>query len=135
MDRLTSMSSFVQVANKRSFSCAARLLKLSQGAVTGRVQSLEQQLGFRLLNRTTRKVSLTEEGTEFYQRCIPILAEVAEIDNLATSLRQTPRGRLRLNTDVTLARVLADDVTVRVRGASRAPVGHCPIPRPCRTPA
>ena len=107
MDRLTSMSSFVQVVNKRSFSWAARQLKLSQGAVTGHVQSLEQQLGLRLLNRTTRKVSLTEEGTQFYQRCIRILAEVAEIDNLATSLRQTPRGRLRLNTDVTLARVVA----------------------------
>jgi DNA-binding transcriptional LysR family regulator len=107
MDRLTSMSSFVQVVNKRSFSCAARQLKLSQGAVTGHVQSLEQQLGLRLLNRTTRKVSLTEEGIQFYQRCIRILAEVAEIDNLATSLRQTPRGRLRLNTDVTLARVVA----------------------------
>jgi len=107
MDRLTSMSSFVQVVNKRSFSCAARQLKLSQGAVTGHVQSLEQQLGFRLLNRTTRKVSLTEEGTQFYQRCIRILAEVAEIENLATSLQQTPRGRLRLNTDVTLARVVA----------------------------
>jgi DNA-binding transcriptional LysR family regulator len=107
MDRLTSMSSFVEVVNKRSFSCAARQLKLSQGAVTGHVQSLEQQLGFRLLNRTTRKVSLTEEGSQFYQRCIRILAEVAEIENLATSLQQTPRGRLRLNTDVTLARVVA----------------------------
>jgi DNA-binding transcriptional LysR family regulator len=107
MDRLTSMSSFVHVVNKRSFSCAARQLKLSQGAVTGHVQSLEQQLGFRLLNRTTRKVSLTEEGTQFYQRCLRILAEVAEIENLATSLQQTPRGRLRLNTDVTLARVVA----------------------------
>jgi DNA-binding transcriptional LysR family regulator len=107
MDRLTSMSSFVQVVNKRSFSCAARQLKLSQGAVTGHVQSLEQQLGLRLLNRTTRKVSLTEEGIQFYQRCIRILAEVAEIEDLATSLRQTPRGRLRLNTDVTLARVVA----------------------------
>jgi DNA-binding transcriptional LysR family regulator len=107
MDRFTSMSSFVQVVSKRSFSCAARQLKLSQGAVTGHVQSLEQQLGVRLLNRTTRKVSLTEEGTQFYQRCIRILAEVAEIENLATSLRQTPRGRLMLNTDVTLARVVA----------------------------
>ena len=107
MDRLISMSFFVEVVNKRSFSCAARQLKLSQGAVTGHVQSLEQQLGLRLLNQTTRKVSLTEEGIQFYQRCIRILAEVAEIEDLATSLRQTPRGRLRLNTDVTLARVVA----------------------------
>jgi DNA-binding transcriptional LysR family regulator len=106
MDRLTTMSSFVQVVNKTSFTCAARQLKLSQGAVTGHAQSLEQQLGFRLLNRTMRKVSLTEEGIQLYRRCIRILADVAEIENLATSLRQTPRGRLRLNTDVTLARVV-----------------------------
>ena len=107
MDRLTSMSSFVQVVNKRSFSWAARQLKLSQGAVTGHVQSLEKQLGLRLLNRTTRKVSPTQEGTQFYQRCSRVLAEVAEIENLARSLQQAPRGRLRLNTDVMLARVVA----------------------------
>ena len=76
MDRLTNMSSFVHVVDSKSFSRAARQLKLSQGAVTGHVQSLEQQLGVRLLNRTTRKVSLTEEGTQFYQRCNRILAEV-----------------------------------------------------------
>ena len=83
MDRLTTMSAFVQVVSKGSFSGAARQLQLSQAAVTGHVQSLEQQLGIRLLNRTTRNVSLTEEGTQFYQRCIRILAEVAEMDNLA----------------------------------------------------
>src|ERR1700756_4620349 len=107
MDRFTSMSSFVEVVNKRSFSCAARQLKLSQGAVTGHVQSLEQQLGFRLLNRTTRKVGPPGEGSQFYQRCIRILAEVAEIENLATSLQQTPRGRLRLNTDGKLGGVVS----------------------------
>ena len=94
MDRFTSMSSFVQVVDGKSFSRAARQLKLSQATVTGHVQSLEQQLGVRLLNRTTRKVSLTEEGTQFYQRCIRILAEVAEVENLATSFQQAPRGSL-----------------------------------------
>ena len=111
MDRFTNMSSFVQVVDRKSFSRAARQLKLSQGAVTGHVQSLEQQLGVRLLNRTTRKVSLTEEGAQFYQRCIRILAEVAEVENLATSFQQAPRGHLRLNTDVTLARVVAPVVS------------------------
>jgi DNA-binding transcriptional LysR family regulator len=107
MDRLASMSSFVQVVDTRSFSGAARQLKLSQGTITGHIQSLEQQLGIRLLNRTTRKVSLTDEGTQFYQRCSRVLAEVAEIENLARSLQQVPRGRLRLNTDVMLARLVA----------------------------
>jgi hypothetical protein len=71
MDRLTSMSSFVLV-DTGSFSGAARQLKLSQGAVTGHIQSLEQQLGIRLLNRTTRKISLTDEGAQLYQRCTRI---------------------------------------------------------------
>ena len=107
MDRLTIMSSFVQVVASGSFSSAARQLKLSQGAVTGHIQSFEQRLGVRLLNRTTRKISLTEEGTQFYKRCMRILAEVAEVECLASSLQRAPRGRLRLNTDVTLARVVA----------------------------
>jgi DNA-binding transcriptional LysR family regulator len=111
MDRFISMSSFVHVVDGKSFSRAARHLKLSQATVTGHVQSLEQQLGVRLLNRTTRKVSLTEEGAQFYQRCIRILAEVAEVENLATSFQKAPRGRLRLNTDVTLARVVAPVVS------------------------
>jgi len=115
MDRLTSMSSFVQVVDTRSFSGAARQLKLSQATVTGHVQSLEQQLGIRLLNRTTRKVSLTDEGTQFYQRCSRVLAEVVEIENLARSLQQAPSGRLRLNTDVTLARVVAPVVSEYVQ--------------------
>ena len=107
MDRLTSMSSFVQVVDTGSFTGAARQLKLSQAAVTGHVQSLEQQLGIRLLNRTTRKISLTDEGAQLYQRCTRILTEVAEVEFLASSLQRAPRGRLRLNTDVTLARVIA----------------------------
>jgi DNA-binding transcriptional LysR family regulator len=115
MDRFTSMSSFVQVVDRKSFSRAARQLKLSQATVTGHVQSLEQQLGVRLLNRTTRKVSLTEEGAQFYQRCIRILAELTEVENLAKSFEQAPRGRLRLNTDVTLARVVAPVVSEYVQ--------------------
>ena len=111
MDRFTSMSSFVQVVDGKSFSRAARQLKLSQATVTGHVQSLEQQLGVRLLNRTTRKVSLTEEGAQFYQRCMRILAEFTEVENLAKSFQQAPRGCLRLNTDVTLARVVAPVVS------------------------
>ena len=115
MDRLASMSSFVQVVDTGSFSGAARQLKLSQATVTGHVQSLEQQLGIRLLNRTTRKVSLTDEGAQFYQRCSRVLAEFVEIENLARSLQQAPRGRLRLNTDVTLARVVAPVVSEYVQ--------------------
>jgi DNA-binding transcriptional LysR family regulator len=107
MDRFTSMSTFVQVVDSGGFSGAARRLELSPATVTAHVQSLEQQLGIRLLNRSTRKVSLTGEGATFYQRCVRILAEVAAAEDLATSLRSAPRGKLRLNTDVALARVVA----------------------------
>jgi DNA-binding transcriptional LysR family regulator len=80
MDRFTSMSSFVQVVDGKSFSRAARQLKLSQATVTGHVHSLEQQLGVRLLNRPTRKVSLTEEGLNF-------------INDVSEFLRKLPRSR------------------------------------------
>ena len=79
MDRFTNMSSFVQVVDSKSFSRAARQLKLSQGTVTGHVQSLEQQLGVRLLNRTTRK-GLTEEGLN-------------SVNDVSGSLRKLPRSR------------------------------------------
>jgi DNA-binding transcriptional LysR family regulator len=107
MDRLPSMSVFVQVVDRGGFNAAARRLELSPAMVTSHVQSLEQHLGIRLLNRTTRKVSLSEEGAQFYERCTRILAEVAEVESLASSLQRAPRGRLRLSTDVALARVVA----------------------------
>ena len=69
MDRFTSMSTFVQVVDSGTFSAAARRLELSPAAVTSHVQALEQRLGLRLLNRTTRRVSLTEEGTAFHRHC------------------------------------------------------------------
>jgi len=107
MDRISSMTTFVQVADSGSFRAAARRLELSPAVVTTHVQWLEQRLGIRLLNRTTRKVSLTEEGDEFYRRCSQILADVAKAESLAISLQSTPRGTLRLNTGVALAPVMA----------------------------
>src|SRR6266568_3513300 len=107
MDRITSMSAFVRVVEIGSFCGAARRLALSPAMVTSHVQALEQRLGIRLLNRTTRKVSLTEEGAEFYHRCVQILAEIEEAESLASAQRSTPRGTLRVNTSVALARVMA----------------------------
>src|SRR5262249_26294542 len=76
-------------------------------SVTSRVQSLEQRFGIRLLNRTTRRVSLTEEGEAFYQRCNRILAEIADVESLASALQSKPNGILRLNADAALARLVA----------------------------
>jgi DNA-binding transcriptional LysR family regulator len=74
MDRVLSMLSFVKVVDKGGFSSAARELNLSTSMVTTHVKSLEDRLGVRLLNRTTRTVSLTEAGHAYYDRCVQILS-------------------------------------------------------------
>ena len=70
MDRLTSLTAFVRVVDTGGFSAAGRKLNMSTTMVSNHVQSLEERLGARLLNRTTRKVSLTEVGKAYYDRCI-----------------------------------------------------------------
>lgn len=111
MDRIASMSAFVQVVDQGSFSGAAKRLELSPAMVTGHVQALEKRLGIQLLNRTTRKVSPTEAGRAFYDRCIQILADVEEAESAASELHSQPRGRVRLNTSVALARLVAPLIT------------------------
>ena len=73
MDRLTGLSVFVKVAETGGFSLAAKRLNMSTTMVSNHVQALENRLGARLLNRTTRKVSLTEVGRGYYERCTRIL--------------------------------------------------------------
>ena len=107
MDRLTSLTVFVRVVDNGGFSAVARRLNMSTTMVSNHVQSLEDRLGARLLNRTTRKVSLTEVGKAYYERCTPILAELDEADRAAGALQSTPRGTLRLYTNAALARFLA----------------------------
>ncbi|MFB0991658.1 MAG: LysR family transcriptional regulator, partial [Rhodospirillales bacterium] len=68
------MAVFVRVVEHESFSSAARALKLTPSAVSKLIGRLEDRLGARLLNRTTRRLSMTEEGHAFYQRCVPILS-------------------------------------------------------------
>jgi DNA-binding transcriptional LysR family regulator len=96
MDRLTSLAVFGRVVEAGGFSAAARRLNMSVTSVSNHVQALEDRLGARLLNRTTRKVSLTEIGKAYYERTTQILAELDEADHLATALHATPRGTLRL---------------------------------------
>jgi DNA-binding transcriptional LysR family regulator len=75
--------------------------------VTAHVQSLEERLGVRVLNRSTRKVSLTEVGQAYYERCVQILADADEADQVAQALQSTPRGLLRINTSVAVPPFLA----------------------------
>jgi DNA-binding transcriptional LysR family regulator len=107
MDRMTSMATFVKVVESGGFSAAARTLGMSPSMVTAHVQSLEERLGVRLLNRSTRRVSLTEVGHAYYERCLQVLADVEDADQIAQALQSTPRGTLRLNTSIAIPPLLA----------------------------
>jgi DNA-binding transcriptional LysR family regulator len=107
MDRMTSMATFVKVVESGGFSAAARTLSMSPSMVTAHVQALEERLGVRLLNRSTRRVSLTEVGHAYYERCLQILAEADDADQIAQALQSTPRGTLRLNTSIAIPPLLA----------------------------
>jgi len=96
MDRLASITAFVRVADSGGFTAAARRLDLSTTTVSDQVKALENALGVRLLSRTTRQVTLTEIGREYYERCAQILHELEEADEAAGALQVTPRGRLRV---------------------------------------
>ncbi|NKM58778.1 LysR family transcriptional regulator [Rhizobium anhuiense] len=106
MDRLTSLTVFGRVVECGGFSAAARRLNMSVTMVGNHVQSLEDRLGVRLLNRTTRKVSLTETGKYYYERSSQILAELEEADRTAGALSSTPRGTLRVYTSSAIVRFL-----------------------------
>ena len=111
MDRLTSLTVFTRVVDSGGFSAAAQRLGMSPTMVSNHVQALENGLGVRLLNRTTRKVSVTEIGREYYERCIQILAELDEADRIVGALQATPRGRLRLHCNTHIVRFI-DPVVV-----------------------
>ena len=111
MDRLTSLTVFARVVDSGGFAAAARRLGMSATMVSSHVQALEDRLGARLLNRTTRKVSLTEVGKVYYERCTQILAELEDADRAAGALQKTPRGTLRLYTSTHLVPFLGPVIT------------------------
>lgn len=97
MDRIALMESFVRVVDSGSFSEAARKGAISKAAVSKHLLVLEEYLGIRLLNRTTRQLHLTAEGELYYQRCRKILEEIAETEQTVTHLHGAPRGLLRVS--------------------------------------
>jgi DNA-binding transcriptional LysR family regulator len=101
MDRLEQMATFVRAVELGSFSAAAEELQMSSQLVGKQVKMLEQHLGLSLLNRTTRRQSLTDFGRAFYQRAKLILADMEAAESLAAVTRGTPSGRLRINAPVT----------------------------------
>src|ERR1700754_3675263 len=115
MDRLTSLTAFVQVADSGGVSAAGRRLNMSTTMVSNHVRALEDRLGARLLNRTTRKVSLTEVGKAYYDRCTQILADLEQADDIAGALQSTPRGTLRLYSATHILQVVAPVVAEFLR--------------------
>lgn len=100
MDRLSSMAAFVKAVETGSFSAAGDAMQMSAQLIGKHVHHLELRLGVRLLNRTTRRQSLTDFGREFYERSKSILAEVEMAENLAAETQTLPSGRLRINAPV-----------------------------------
>jgi DNA-binding transcriptional LysR family regulator len=101
MDLFRSMQAFVTVAQFGSMSAAAPRLGLSAAMVGQHIAALEERLGTRLLNRTTRRQSLTDFGLSYLEQCRDILERVAVADEQAETLQQKPRGQLRITAPMT----------------------------------
>ena len=104
MDQLSEFRCFLHVAASGSFTGAASLLNITPSAASKQVKSLEERLGARLFNRTTRHVSLTEVGRAFRDRIEPVLADVEEAEQAVTQLSGEPRGRLRISAPMDFGR-------------------------------
>jgi DNA-binding transcriptional LysR family regulator len=97
VDRFDNMRVFAKVVESASFTGAAARLGISASMVSQHVKELEERLGARLLNRTTRKVSLTETGRAYYERCTRLLADLEETEQAVSDMHAAPRGELRVN--------------------------------------
>ncbi|HXQ21910.1 MAG TPA: LysR family transcriptional regulator [Candidatus Acidoferrales bacterium] len=106
MDQLSAVRVFVRVADRGSFTQAADDLNLSRSVVSGQVAALEQHLGVRLLNRTTRRVGLTADGSEYVVRCRRILEELEAAEESLRRGSETPTGPLRVDVPVAFGRNL-----------------------------
>ena len=105
MDRFRAMQAFIRIVDGGSLSAAARSLGVSLPAVVRTLAGLEEHLGTRLLNRTTRRINLTEDGQQFYERARQILAEVQDAELSMSSARRRPGGTLSLTAPVVFGRL------------------------------
>lgn len=104
MNSFADIVAYVRVVEAHSFVAAAQTLGMSPSAISKAVSRLEERLGARLLNRTTRSLSLTDVGTNFYERCREALGQLDHAENEVTESRGIPRGRLRVDVPVSLGR-------------------------------
>jgi DNA-binding transcriptional LysR family regulator len=105
MDRLGDLDVFARVVTARSMSAAGRELNLSPAVISKRIRRLEERLGVRLLQRTTRQLSLTQAGQGFYERVISILSSVEEAESWVASGAATARGTLRVSAPTSFGRL------------------------------
>lgn len=104
MDKLHAMTAFVRIADAGSITAAADAMDLSQPALVRTLAGLERALGVRLINRTTRRMALTDEGRDYYARCRAILTAVEEAETRLSARRGAPTGRLRITASVPFGR-------------------------------
>ena len=104
MDKIYAMQLFLRVAELESFTRAAETLSLPKGSVSRQIQALENALGTQLLHRTTRRVSLTQDGMVYYERAKDLLMNLDELDGMFLHDPSTISGRLRVDMPVAIAR-------------------------------
>jgi DNA-binding transcriptional LysR family regulator len=105
LDDIVSMALFAEVVRLRSFTAAGASAGLAKSAVSRRISLLEERLGVRLLQRTTRTLSLTEDGLRYYEHCAALLAAAAAAEEAVAGASTVPRGPLRVNAPVTFAQM------------------------------
>ncbi len=103
LDLLHNIAIFVEVAQTKSFSRTSEILGMPKSSVSRRIAQLEKTLGLQLLNRTTRKIELTEYGKRYLQECLPILEQAEIAHEKLKQVREVPKGHLRISTPVDLA--------------------------------
>jgi LysR family transcriptional regulator for bpeEF and oprC len=106
MNKLQAMEVFARVVETGALSRAADSLRLPKATVTTLIQQLESELGVKLLNRTTRRVSVTTDGAAYYPRCVAILNDVRETEESLAHGHSTPSGRLRVDVPTLIARLV-----------------------------
>jgi DNA-binding transcriptional LysR family regulator len=113
MDKLHAMVVFIQIVDRGSLTLAAESIGTSLPSVVRTLAALEESLGVRLLNRTTRRISLTQEGRLYLARCRRILSEIDEAESELSSQRQEPRGELRVTAPVHFGRLHVAPIVMR----------------------
>lgn len=106
MDQLTAMRAFVRVVEAGTFTRAAELLHMPKSTVTKLIQSLEAHVRTKLLNRTTRRVTVTPDGAAYYERVVQLLSDLEELDGSMTMSQASLKGRVRIDVSASLANLI-----------------------------